>query len=96
VSDEAEHQAFLAQCGQPWLRKPYPIAALRSAIQQIVGGAAPAQSPDTAGPARPARSQQRSRKCQARRQRRQTRPEAVPPWCARSGKVQMYERPDPA
>ena len=38
VSDEAEHQAFLAQCGQPWLRKPYPIAALRSAIQQIVGG----------------------------------------------------------
>ena len=38
VSDEAENQAFLAQCGQPWLRKPYPIAALRSAIQQIVGG----------------------------------------------------------
>ena len=22
VSDEAENQAFLAQCGQPWLRKP--------------------------------------------------------------------------
>jgi len=39
VSDEAETQAFLAQCGQPWLRKPYPIAALRSAIQQIVEGA---------------------------------------------------------
>ena len=39
VSDEAENQAFLAQCGQPWLRKPYPIAALRSAIQQIVEGA---------------------------------------------------------
>ena len=81
VSDEAENQAFLAQCGQPWLRKPYPIAALRSAIQQIVGGA----SPDTAGPARSARSQ-----------RRQARSEAVQRWCARSGKVQMYDRPDPA
>jgi CheY-like chemotaxis protein len=96
VSDEAENQAFLAQCGQPWLRKPYPIAALRSAIQQIVGGASPAQSADTAGPARPARSQQRSRKCQAQRQRRQARSEAVQRWCARSGKVRMYDRPEPA
>ena len=67
VSDEALNQAFLAQCGQPWLRKPYPIAALRRAIQQIVEGAAPAQSPDTAGPARPARSPQRSRQCPAQR-----------------------------
>jgi CheY-like chemotaxis protein len=63
MSDEAENQAFLlAPCGQPWLCKPYPIAALRSAMQQIAGGALPAQSPGTAGPARPAWSQQRSSK----------------------------------
>lgn len=40
VSDEADHQAFLQQSGQPWLRKPYPIAALRSIIQQMLRAAA--------------------------------------------------------
>ena len=93
VSDEAENQAFLAQCGQPWLRKPYPIAALRSAIQQIVEGAG-------AAPTRPdlhaLRGASSSRKCPAQRQRRQARSEAVQRWCARSGKVRMYDRPDPA
>ena len=57
VSDEASHQAFLAQCGQPWLRKPYPIAALRSAMQQLLGAGAPAPPADTAGAACRARSQ---------------------------------------
>ena len=37
MSDEAGDQAFLAPCGQPWLCKPYPIAALRSAMQQRAG-----------------------------------------------------------
>ena len=41
ASDEADSQAFLAQCGQPWLRKPCRNPALRSAIQQILRGAAP-------------------------------------------------------
>ena len=36
VSSAADHRAFLAQCGQPWLRKPYPIAALRQAIAQVL------------------------------------------------------------
>ena len=44
ASDEADSQAFLTQCGQPWLRKPYPIAALRRAIQRMLGGTAPAAS----------------------------------------------------
>ena len=57
VSDEAPNKAFLAQCGQPWLRKPYPIAALRSAMQQLLGARAPAPLADTAGEACRARSQ---------------------------------------
>jgi CheY-like chemotaxis protein len=44
ASDEADSQAFLTQCGQPWLRKPYPITALRRAIQRMLGGTAPAAS----------------------------------------------------
>jgi DNA-binding response OmpR family regulator len=31
--------AFLAQCGQPWLPKPCPIAGLRRAMQQVLGRA---------------------------------------------------------
>ena len=41
-SRAADHQAFLAQCGRPWLDKPYAIAGLRRLIQQVlerVGGA---------------------------------------------------------
>jgi CheY-like chemotaxis protein len=55
-STAADHQAFLAQCGRPWLRKPCSIAALRNVIQQVLGGATPAP--------------QRCRTCQALRQRR--------------------------
>jgi CheY-like chemotaxis protein len=33
----AESTAFLAQCGQPWLAKPCTAAAVRSAIQQMLG-----------------------------------------------------------
>ena len=35
-SSTADHQAFLAQCGRPWLDKPSSIAALRHAIQQVL------------------------------------------------------------
>jgi DNA-binding response OmpR family regulator len=35
-SRAADHQAFLAQCGRPWLDKPCSIAALRHAIQQVM------------------------------------------------------------
>ena len=35
-STAADSQTFLAQCGRPWLGKPYPIAALRRAIQQVL------------------------------------------------------------
>ena len=68
VSDAAPNQAFLAQCGQPWLRKPYPIAALRSAMQQILGAGAPAPLADTAGEACRARSQQHGPTAATRRE----------------------------
>jgi CheY-like chemotaxis protein len=42
-SGAAEHQAFLAQCGRPWLDKPCPIAVLRGAIQQVLARATWAQ-----------------------------------------------------
>src|SRR5207247_720898 len=38
----AASMAFLAQCGQPWLAKPCTVAAVRSALQQVLGVAAPA------------------------------------------------------
>ena len=31
----AESTAFLAQCGQPWLQKPFTAAALRRALQHV-------------------------------------------------------------
>jgi CheY-like chemotaxis protein len=31
----AESMAFLAQCGQSWLQKPFTAAALRRALQQV-------------------------------------------------------------
>jgi CheY-like chemotaxis protein len=54
-SSAADHQAFLAQCGRPWLDKPCSIAVLRHAMQQVLG--------------RAARAQQLSRKSQELRQR---------------------------
>jgi CheY-like chemotaxis protein len=56
-SRAAEHQAFLGQCGRPWLDKPCAIAALRQAIQQVLE--------------RATRTPQLSRTCQALRQRSQ-------------------------
>ena len=56
-SPAADHQAFLGQCGRPWLGKPCAIAALRQAIQQVLAGATPAP--------------RLCRTCQALRQRRQ-------------------------
>jgi DNA-binding response OmpR family regulator len=40
-SSAAESRAFLTQCGQPWLTKPYAIAALRRTIQQVLQRAGP-------------------------------------------------------
>jgi CheY-like chemotaxis protein len=35
-SSSAPSMAFLRQCGRPWLRKPCPIATVRSAIQHVL------------------------------------------------------------
>jgi CheY-like chemotaxis protein len=35
-SSAADHQAFLAQCGRPWLDKPCPMVVLRRTIQQVL------------------------------------------------------------
>ena len=35
ASEEADTRAFLTQCGQPWLQKPFTAAALRHALQQV-------------------------------------------------------------
>jgi CheY-like chemotaxis protein len=43
-STAADSQTFVAPCGRPWLGKPYPIAALRSAIQQVLEPTMRAQS----------------------------------------------------
>ena len=42
VSDDADSQAFLAQSGRPWLRKPSTMAALRRLLQQTLGTTAAA------------------------------------------------------
>ena len=42
ASSEAHNGAFLAQCGQPWLRKPCSLAVLRRAIAQMLSGVLPA------------------------------------------------------
>jgi CheY-like chemotaxis protein len=36
---DAESRTFLARCGRPWLRKPFSLAALRRAIQQVLEAA---------------------------------------------------------
>jgi hypothetical protein len=33
---EAPNRAFLAQCGQPWLRKPFAFAVLRRVLAQML------------------------------------------------------------
>jgi DNA-binding response OmpR family regulator len=73
-SNAANHQAFLAQCGRPWLEKPCPIAELRSAIAQVLE--------------RAARAPQLSRTCQALRQRNQALLGTVHPLRARSVRLQ--------
>ena len=89
-SSAADHAAFLGQCGQPWLSKPYPIAALRHAMQQVLSLAV--------------RAQQLRTQCQALRQRSQALCAKVQRLCARSahvrcqgallrGKVRVYDRP---
>ena len=50
--DTADSQAFLMQCGQPWLRKPCPIAVLRRTIQQVLAVAASDSPSGCAGPSR--------------------------------------------
>jgi CheY-like chemotaxis protein len=50
--DTADSQAFLTQCGQPWLRKPCSIAVLRRTIQQVLAVAASDSPAGCAGPSR--------------------------------------------
>ena len=57
-SSAADHQAFLTQCGRPWLDKPCSTAAIRRAIAQVLE--------------RVMRAQQLSHKCRELRQRSQT------------------------
>jgi CheY-like chemotaxis protein len=42
AASEATNRAFLAQCGQPWLRKPFSFAVLRRVLAQMLGGGPPA------------------------------------------------------
>jgi CheY-like chemotaxis protein len=42
AASEAPNQAFLAQCGQPWLRKPFAFAVLRRVLAQMLGDGPPA------------------------------------------------------
>jgi len=54
-SSAADNQAFLAQCGRPWLDKPCSTATIRRVIAQVLE--------------RAMRTQQLPRKCQKLRQR---------------------------
>jgi CheY-like chemotaxis protein len=92
-SGAADTRAFLAQCGQPWLAKPYAIAALRRTIQQVRRSAAPVQP--------------LARLRQVRCPPRHERTGAGQPGCAtrapwrcqgplRLRKVQVYDRQVPA
>jgi CheY-like chemotaxis protein len=42
AASEATDRAFLAQCGQPWLRKPFAFAVLRRVLAQMLGEGPPA------------------------------------------------------
>ena len=42
AASEAANRAFLAQCGQPWLRKPFSFAMLRRVLAQLLGDGPPA------------------------------------------------------
>jgi CheY-like chemotaxis protein len=42
AASEAPNRAFLAQCGQPWLRKPFSFAVLRRVLAQMLGEGPPA------------------------------------------------------
>jgi CheY-like chemotaxis protein len=48
-SMRVESLAFLEQCGQPWLAKPCHIAAIRSAIAQVLHATASEAELGTAG-----------------------------------------------
>ena len=42
AASEATNRAFLAQCGQPWLRKPFTLTVLRRVLAQMLGDVPPA------------------------------------------------------
>ena len=42
AASEATNRTFLAQCGQPWLRKPFSLAMLRRVLTQMLGSGPPA------------------------------------------------------
>jgi CheY-like chemotaxis protein len=83
ASDEADTRAFLAQCGQPWLPKPYPLVALCRAIQQVLRGAAPPLD------GYQTRSQQLWRQCQQLRRKSQALSDKVQVLCTRSAQLQV-------
>jgi CheY-like chemotaxis protein len=59
---EADSAAFLAQCGERWLRKPCTIATVRRAIQQVLSAAGRAPQPGQERQDRHTRSQHLWRK----------------------------------
>jgi CheY-like chemotaxis protein len=76
--------AFLTQCGQPWLAKPCTVAAVRSAIQQVLDNAAPVQEPGKAGRIHGEQSQQLRRQSQALRRLSQELAGKKQALCAKS------------
>jgi CheY-like chemotaxis protein len=69
-SSAAEHQAFFAQCGRPWLDKPCSTAAIRCAIAEVLE--------------RAKRAQQLPCTCQELRQRSQVLLRKAQTLCAQS------------
>jgi CheY-like chemotaxis protein len=85
----ADTRAFLAQCGQPWLWKPYAMAALRRTIAQVLRHAAPV--PPLARPSQ-ARCPPRQERSGAGQAGYATRAPGQGQASLRLGKVQVYDR----
>jgi len=88
-SSAADSRAFLAQCGRPWLAKPYAIAALRCTIQQVLQSTAPVPPRARQGQARCPPRHERSGAGQAVGAPRALWQSQTPLVC---GKVQVYDR----
>jgi len=84
---EADSLVFLEQCGEQWLRKPFTITAIRSAIQQVLCAAAPMQKPGTAGRDRKERLQQLWTKSQGLRRQSQALVGKMQALCVKSERL---------